>query len=131
MSTRSGERNRIVIALAALFIAACAGDKPQAPRASRPIVVDAVISVANESQQDAHIFLQAKAREHALGVVPARSSRSFSVPSAAGDSTTELQLEARAHRASPGLRSKVFLLSSGRRVVWTLGTTGGDVLVSR
>jgi hypothetical protein len=131
MSTRFGERNRVLIAIMGILIAGCKRDEQRASQPSRSIVVDAIISVANQHSQEEHIFLQAKAHEHALGVVPGRSSRSFSVPSAAGDSTTELRLEARAYRTGPGFRSTPFLLSSGGRVVWTLDAVGGSVLVNR
>lgn len=131
MSTRFGERNRVRIAMVGLLMAACSRDEQGESRASRSIVADAIISVSNQRPQEAHIFLQAMAQEHSLGVVPARSSRSFSVPSAVGQATTELRLEARTRRASPGIRSTIFLLASGRRVEWTLDTTGGGILVTR
>ena len=131
MSMRVGERNTVLIAIIGVVTVACARGEPEASRPSRSIVADVVISVANQTPDEKHIFLEARAQQHALGVVPARSSRSFSVPSTAGDSATELRLEARADRNAPGIRSTVFVLASGRRVVWTLEAAGGGVLANR
>jgi hypothetical protein len=131
MSMRVGERNRVLIAIGGILMAACVRDEPQASRASRSIVADVVISVANQTTHEEAIFLEARDQRHALGVVPARSSRSFSVPSTAGDSATELRLEARANRTAPVIRSTAFVLSSGRRVVWTLEAAGGGVVANR
>ena len=104
--------------------------RPEQPPAPRPIVADVIISVANETLREKRIFLEAGQVEHVLGVFPPNSSRSFSVPSSAGDSTSELKLEARA-RAASSVRSAAFMLSSGKRVVWTLDKSGHGLLVTR
>ena len=131
MSMRVGERNRLLFAIGGVLMTACVRDEPQASRASHSIVADVVISVANQTPREETIFLEARDQRHELGVVPARSSRSFSVPSTAGDSATELRLDARANRTTPGIRSTVFVLSSGRRVVWTLDAAGRGALANR
>ena len=120
-----------MLALFAGFHIACSADtRSEQPPAPHYIVADVIISVANETPRDKRIFLEAGPVEHILGDVPANSSRSFSVPGSAGDSTSELQLEARA-RAASNIRSAAFMLSSGKRVVWTLDKTGHGLLVSR
>jgi hypothetical protein len=128
---RALERNTILMTVLCMPLANCARGEPEPARGSQSIVADVLISVANQTPREKHIFLQGSAIEHTLGVVPGNSSRSFSVPSAAGDSTSELRLEAREPRQAAGLRSSVFLLSSGKRVVWTLNEAGQGLLVNR
>jgi hypothetical protein len=120
-----------MLALLAGSLIACSSDaRREPPPAPRYIVADVIISIANETPREKRIFLEAGAVEHILGDVPANSSRSFSVPSSAGDTTSQLQLEARA-RATSNIRSAAFMLSSGKRVVWTLDKSGHGLLVSR
>jgi hypothetical protein len=131
MQMRCWERKTNMLALLAGILAACSPDaRSEQPPAPRYIVADVIISVANETPRDKRIFLEAGPMEHILGDVPANSSRSFSLPSSAGDSTSELQLEARA-RATSNIRSSAFMLSSGKRVVWTLDKSGHGLLVTR
>jgi hypothetical protein len=132
MSMHSCERNRILIALFGLaLLGACARNEPPPPRASTSIVADEIISVANQTADEKHIVLKGGAVEHTLGVVTGHSSRSFPMPSGLADSTSVLQLEARERRAPTGLRSTTFLISSGKRVVWTLDKSGHGLLVTR
>ena len=131
MQMRCWERKTNLLALLAGILIACSPDaRSERPAAPRYIVADVIISVANETPRDKRIFLEAGPTEHMLGDVPANSSRSFSLPSSAGDSTSELQLEARA-RAASNIRSSAFMLSSGKRVVWTLDKSGHGLLVTR
>ena len=131
MQMRCWECKTNVLALLAGSLIACSPDaRPERSAAPRYIVADIIISVANQTPRDERIFLEAGPVEHMLGDVPANSLRSFSVPSGAGDSTSQLQLEARA-RATSKLRSSAFMLSSGKRVVWTLDKGGHELLVSR
>ena len=131
MQIRCWECKTNVLALVAGSLIACAPDaRPERSATPRYIVADIIISVANQTPRDKRIFLEAGPVEHMLGDVPANSSRSFSVPSGAGDSTNQLQLEARA-RATSKLRSSAFVLSSGKRVVWTLDKGGHELLVTR
>ena len=117
------ERNRRLMALLTCAVSACANDVAPVQRAPSSIVADVVILVTNQSSRDKGIFLEAGVNEHRLGIVRGHSSRSFSVPSDAGDSTGALRLEAR-ERPFPTVRSGVFRLSSGERVVWMLDQTG-------
>jgi len=131
MQMRCWERKTNLLAVLAGILVACSSDaRSERPAAPRYIVADVIISVANETPRDKRIFLEAGPMEHILGDVPANSSRSFSVPSSAGDSTSELQLEARA-RATSNIRSAAFMPSSGKRVVWTLDKSGHGLLVTR
>ena len=133
MSMHSCERNRILMALyvGLAGASACARDEPPVPRAPLSIVADEIISVANETSNEKRIVLKGGTVEHTLGVVTGHSSRSFPMPSGLGDSTSALQLEARERRATTGLRSTTFLISSGKRVVWTLDKSGHGLLVTR
>jgi hypothetical protein len=133
MSMHSCERNKILIALCVggALLASCARDAPPPPRASVSIVADEIISVANDTPDEKRIVLTGGAVEHTLGVVTGHSSRSFPMPSGLADSTSVLQLEARERRETTGLRSTVFLISSGKRVVWTLDKSGHGLLVTR
>ena len=113
------------------LLSACVQDERPAPAVPQSIVADVIVAVTNQTSMEKSIVLDVGAIEHSLGAVPGGSSRSFSLPSSAGDSTSDLQLEARVGRAAPGLRSPVFRVSSGQRVVWTLVEGGRGVLVTR
>jgi hypothetical protein len=128
MEPRSWEGNKIravsrrigrLISLA-ILASACGTDDRREPPPSRSIVADVILTIENRRSQAALIYLEAGTFRDSLGVVPRRSSRSFSLPSGAGDSTNALRLEARERRTVPGLRSEAFHLSSGHQVVWTL-----------
>lgn len=124
-------KTKHMFALLAGSLIACSSDARREPTPTpRYIVADVIISVANETPRVKRIFLEAGPVEHILGDVPANSSRSFSVPGSAADSTNELRLEARA-RATSNIRSATFVMSSGKRVVWTLDKAGHESLVSR
>ena len=123
MEMRRLERNRLLMALLTCALGACARDVAPVPRTSGSIVTDVIIQVNNAASRDKAIFLEARAQEHRLGTVRGHSSRSFSVPSGAGDSTGTLRLEAR-ELAYPTVRSGAFRLAPGDRVVWTLDRTG-------
>ena len=130
MEIRSLERKNLLMALVACALGACAGDEPRAPEPPRYIVTGVAIYVTNQTSRDKGIFLHAGAKEHRLGVVRGHSSRSFSVPSGEGDSTSDLHLEAREQRAA-AVRSGVFRLSSGDRVNWMLDKDGRGLAVTR
>ena len=93
---------------------------------SHQIIADVVVTVANRTSREKRIYLTAGQARHALGTVTGRSSRSFSVPSSAGDSTTALRMEADDARGSRLNRSDIFHLVSGQRAIWTIdgGTRG-------
>lgn len=124
------ERNNLVMALLTCFASACAHDDAPPTRAPSSIVADVIIAVTNQTSQDKRIFLEAGVKEHPLGVVRGHSTRSFSVPSGAGDSTSDLRLQARQHPFAP-VRSGVFRLSSGDRVAWLLDRNGRGRAVTR
>ena len=134
MEIRRWERNLMVVALLAGGVPACAPDeRPQPPQAqqARNIIADVIVLVTNQTPREKRIYLEAGAIEHPLGVVPAHSSRSFSVPSGTADSASALQLEAREARGASGIRSGGFRLSSGQRVIWTLDDAGRSAVVTR
>ena len=118
-------------AIACTLLFACSNDRPRETHTPRSIVADVIVAVSNETAHDKHIVLEVGTVEHALGDVPSHSSRSFSLPSSAGDSTSELVLEARQGRDTTGLRSGIFHISSGQRVVWTLNGREHGALVAR
>ena len=124
------ERNRRLAALLMCAVGSCATDVAPLPRTPSSIVADVIIRVSNQSSRDKGIFLEAGAKEHRLGIVRGHSSRSFSVPSGAGDSTSALRLEARERPYSP-LRSGVFRLSPGDRVIWMLDRSGRSLAITR
>ncbi len=128
---RSGACLTMRVMVVTVVLTACANDEQPAPAVPQSIVADVIVAVTNQTSREQSIVLDVGAIEHSLGAVPSRSSRSFSLPSSAGDSTSELQLEARERRATSGLRSGVFHVSSGQRVVWTLDSRGRGVLVTR
>lgn len=120
---RSLKRNIVRIALVVCVVTAPSCDGPPTNRTPTNIVADMSISVTNETPDKRTIFLEADAIEYALGVVPARSSRSFPVLSGFEHSVSNLRLEARgsSHR---GLRSSAFRLAPGDRFVWVLRPPG-------
>ena len=118
------------------FVAAptgCAQEKARdtARPPSRRIVADVIVSVTNTTSRLQRLSLQVGATELALGEVPGRSSRSFSVPSGAGDSTVLLQMAARDGRSHNRTLSTGFHLASGQRAVWNLNESGRGVLTMR
>jgi hypothetical protein len=112
-------------------LAACTADGQHEPRASRPIVADVILTIDNRTARGVVIYIEAGNTRDSLGVVPRRSSRSFPLPSAVGDSTSALRLEARAGRAAADLRSDVFHVSSGHQVVWTIDRNRHGTVVMR
>lgn len=129
--TRRASQFALGMAILAAVISACAGHDQTVPPASRSIVADVIISVDNRSPRPKLIYLDAGRAEHSLGPVPARSSRSFSLPSAAGDSTADLRLEARDRRGGTLERSPAFRVSSGQRVRWELDQYGSGSVLTR
>ena len=138
MEPRSGDGNkrqltgrlRLLMVLASL-ISACATEDYRKPPPSRSVVADVILTVDNQTSRRVMIYLESGVIRDSLGVVPRRSSRSFSMPSTMGDSTSLLRLEARERRTVAGVRSDVFRVSSGHHVVWTLGRIGSGVLTMR
>ena len=130
MEMRCLERNMLAMELFACSMTACAREEAPVPQAARYIVADVLIAVTNQTSRDKRIFLEAGSNEHGLGIVHGHSSRSFSVPGGAGDSTSDLRLEARELRAA-AIRSGTFRLSSGDRVVWMLDSNGRGHAVTR
>lgn len=122
-----GRAVRSVVLWAPLLLAisgvlgACAADAPLERPLARTIIADVFVSVDNTTSHALSIYVVAGRMEHALGTVPARSLRSFSLPSSVGDSTSSLQLEARDGAATATARSDIFHVSSGQRATWTLG----------
>lgn len=115
-------------------VMSCTPAAPAVPDSAAPrrdIVADMIVSVTNHTTREQQIYLLTKAVAHALGVVPGQTSRSFSVPSDAGDSTTTLWMEVRPSRSRGRSRSDGFHLSPGQRAVWTLTDSGHDVLTLR
>ena len=98
---------------------------------SRRIVADVIVSVTNATSRLQRISLQVGATELSLGEVPGHSSRSFSVPTGAGDSTVLLQMAARDGRSHNRTLSTGFHLVSGQRAVWNLDESGRGVLTMR
>jgi len=123
-------RIRLLMVLASLT-SACATEDHRKPPPSRSVVADVILTVDNPTSRRVIIYLESGVTRDSLGVVPRRSSRSFSMPSTAGDSTSVLRLEARERRTVAGVRSNVFHVSSGHHVVWTLGRIGSGVLTMR
>jgi hypothetical protein len=138
MEPRSREGNKgqltgriTLLMMMASLISACATEDYRKPPPSRSVVADVILTVDNQTSRRVLVYLESGVTRDSLGVVPRRSSRSFSMPSTAGDSTSVLQLEARERRGIAGVRSNVFRVSSGHHVVWTLGRIGSGVLITR
>lgn len=115
-------------------VPACSGDTgrpPQALTASHEIIADVIVTVTNHTSRLKQIYLSAGQTRHTLGAVPERASRSFSVPSGAGDSTIALYMEASEAGSSDFQRSDAFHLASGQRAIWTIEGNGTGVLTMR
>ena len=124
----------LVRVVAIVALAACAPATPALPDSTaqnRDIVADVIVSVNNHTASEQQIFLLTNAVAHALGAVRGQASRSFSVPSDAGDSTTKLWMEARLQRDRGHSRSDSFHLSPGQRAIWTITDSGRGVLTMR
>ena len=128
---RHGALIRLAAILAVGSCAPAASSAPDSAQQHRDIVADVIVSVTNQTSREQQIYLLAGAAAHPLGAVPGQASRSFSVPSDAGDSTTTLWMEARQQRAPRSLRSDSFHLSPGQRAVWTVAERGRGVLTMR
>jgi hypothetical protein len=113
---------------------ACSAGSPSPPPAhasGRQIIADVIVTVINRTGRAAHIILVAGVNRHSLGIVERRASRSFSVPSDAGDSTNALRMEARSAGTSAVRRSNIFHLASGQRAIWTITSDSTGVLTKR
>ena len=124
----------LVRVAATVALAACAPATPALPDSApqnRDIVADVIVSVTNRTSREQQIFLLTKVAAHPLGAVPGQASRSFSVPSDAGDSTIKLWMEARMQRDRGRSRSDSFHLSPGQRAIWTITDSGRGVLTMR
>ena len=116
------------------IVSACSRDKsrqPQALAASHEIIADVIVTVTNHTSRMKQVYLSAGQTRHTLGAVPERASRSFSVPSGAGDSTIALYMEANETGSSRLQRSDAFHLASGQRAIWTIDGNGTGVLTMR
>ena len=120
-----------VLLVAALTSCARENAHDAAPPLPRRIVADVIVSVTNATSRLQRISLQVGAAELSLGEVPGHSSRSFAVPSGAGDSTMLLQMAARDGRSHNRILSTGFHLASGQRAVWSLDESGRGVLTMR
>ena len=124
-------RRALRVVVAASVLPACASNEPHESPGPRYIVADVIVSVDNRTSRPMFIYVEAGAMQHVLGEIPKEASRSFSLPSGAGDSTSALQLEAREHRTTPGVRSDTFHVTSGQRVSWTLARDGSSAVTTR
>jgi hypothetical protein len=129
--TRIAARSTLLAVVMAGLLSGCASDDQREPPTPQSIVADVIIAVDNRGWRPMLIYVEAGQTEHSLGAVPGRSSRSFSLPSGAGDSTTDLQLEARERRAGARVRSQPFRVSSGQRISWTLQRSGTGTITMR
>ena len=129
--TRIAARRTLLAVITASLISGCAPDDQREPPAPQSIVADVIIAVDNRGWRPMLIYVEAGQTEHSLGAVPGRSSRSFSLPSGAGDSTADLQLEARERGAGARVRSQPFRVASGQRISWTLQRSGTGTLTTR
>ena len=118
------------LALAALCVAC---DSAPRPDTGTPhfVVADVIVSITNRSPRELQLYVGTAALEHALGPVPRRSSRSFSLPSDLGDPQVPLHFEARALRAASGIRSDTFSISPGQQVLWAIDARGGGAVTKR
>jgi hypothetical protein len=119
------------LAVAGTVSWACTTNDPRESHVSRSVVVDVIVSVDNQTSRPMTIYLDAGAMHDSLGVVLARSTRSFSLPSGASDSTNVLTLEARERWRGSGVRSGEFRLTPGHQVVWTLEKAGTTSVTMR
>ena len=135
MLSRFQSKCGALVGVAAIVaLAACAPATPALPDSApqnRDIVADVIVSVTNRTSREQQIFLLTKVAAHPLGAVPGQASRSFSVPSDAGDSTIKLWMEARMQRERGRSRSDSFHLLPGQRAIWTITDSGRGVLTMR
>jgi hypothetical protein len=128
-----GRSSRFVLQLMTLsaLLAGCERAPQQVAGASRSVVADVIVSVSNQSSGRMLVYLKAGSTEHSLGMVPERSSRSFSLPSGLDASMGALLFEAREPHASTGVRSSVFGVSAGQQVLWTFDKGGSGAVIIR
>ncbi len=126
----SSRRVRSVIIMAAL-VAGCKATARPAAAESHFVVADVILSVSNQSRMEVRIYLLAGVTEYALGAVPPRSTRSFSLPGGLGDAQDDLSLEARERREGTGIRSASFSLSHGQQVLWTFDEKGSRTVTKK
>ena len=119
-----------VLALAAL-LAGCESVPRPDTGAPHFVVADVIVSITNRSPRELQLYVGTAALEHALGPVPRRSSRSFSLPSELGDPHGPLHFEARTLRATSGIRSDTFSISPGHQVLWAIDASGGGAVTKR
>ena len=128
---RSAVRRAVGCVVIAGVVASCTADARHEPAPPRSIVTDVIVTIDNRTSHSASIYIASGAWSDSLGAVPGRSSRSFSVPSRAGDATSALRLRARAGRTSGTLQSSEFFLTSGHQVIWTLDETRNGTVTMR
>lgn len=111
--------------LATMLLVACSAGEQRPPPTppSRSIVADVILTVENRMPRPLLVYLASSARSDSLGPVARGTTRSFSMPSLAGDSSTMLHLEARTDRSKAGILSQAFYIAAGQQVVWTLDGT--------
>jgi len=138
MKPRSGEHNRKLAApyvfwsvIIAALVSSCDSGERREPRSSRSIIADIILTIDNRTPQSVLVYLRSEGRSDSLGQVARRSTRSFSLPSGSGDSTTALRLEARRTRIGSSTLSTVFHLASGHQVVWALDQSRTGTLTMR
>ena len=107
---------------AGLLAVACSrGERAvNAAPASKSIMTDVVLTVDNRMPSLLIVYLESAGRIDSLGTVARGMTRSFSVPSGIGDSSTVLYLRARNRASAPGIRSQAFHLAPGEQVLWTV-----------
>ena len=88
------------------------------------IIADVVVTVSSRMSREKQIYLSSGQGRLPLGAVARSSSRSFSVPSGAADSTAALRMEADDARGSRLNRSDFFHLASGQRAIWMIDGSG-------
>jgi len=138
MERRSREGNklhwrlsRIRLVAVVCLLSSCTTETHREPRVSRSIVADVILTIDNRTSRAVMIVLEAGTTRDSLGVVLSRSSRSFSMPSTASDSTLLLRFEARENHTGRGFRSEAFRLSSGHQAVWVIDRTRNDAVTMR
>lgn len=124
---------RMATGLVALGVLQSGCERSPQPVESSPrsVVADVIVSVSNQTRRRMQIYLEAGVSEHVLGVLDARSSRSFSLPSGLGEAMSALQFEARERGAVTGFRSGVFSLSPGQQALWTFDEGGSRAVTTR
>ena len=129
ISTWTRNRTRGALLFLASAVMSCTTRDPPAKRPGS-VIADVIVSVSNETRSTQEVTLEAGASMHPLGVVRGQSSRAFSVPGVAGDSTRDLELVAR-RRSVASVRSGVFRLSPGNRAIRTLKETERSLRITR